>query len=83
MHGFVDQFYQQKERSRGDFGRNFYSETIDLVRNNQDKKFIDIELTNLKSISLIRNSTTDKEVSTKNNVDDELHKNSFYDLIKH
>ena len=72
----MDQFHQQKERSRGDFGKDFYSESIDLVKNNQDNNFIDIESMNLNSISFNRNPTTDKEVSTKNNVDDELNKNS-------
>ena len=43
---YVDQFHQEKERSRRDFGLYFYNESSDLVKNNQDKNFNDDKLTN-------------------------------------
>ena len=38
---YVDQFHQENERSRRDVGLDFYSESIDLVKNNQDNDFND------------------------------------------
>ena len=33
---FVDQFHQENERSRRDLGIDFYDESSDLEKNNQD-----------------------------------------------
>ena len=38
---YVDQFHQDNERSRRDVGLDFYDETSDLVKNNQDNDFND------------------------------------------
>ena len=43
---YVDQFHQENERSRRDVGIDFYNESSDLVKNNQDNDFNDNELKN-------------------------------------
>ena len=60
---YVDQFHQENERSRRDVGFNFYNESSDLVKNNQDNDLNDKKLTNLDSITINRNPTLDNEVS--------------------
>ena len=60
---YVDQFLQENERSRGDSGIDFYEETSHLVKNNQDSGLNDKKLTNLDSITINRNPTSDNEVS--------------------
>ena len=62
---YVDQFHQENERSRRDLGINFYDESNDLVENNQDNDFNDDKLTNLDSITVNRNPSSDNEVSIK------------------
>ena len=74
---YVDQFHQQNERSRRDLGIDFYDESSDLVKNNQDKDLIDNKLTNLDSVQVNRNPTSDNELSNKKYVDDELDKNTI------
>ena len=39
---FVDQFHQEKEQPRRDLGIDFYDESHDLVKNNQDNEFNNI-----------------------------------------
>ena len=58
---YVDQFHNDNERTRGDLGLDFYDESIDLVKNNQDKDLIDNKLTNLDSTTVIRNPRSDNE----------------------
>ena len=36
---YVDQFYQENEQSRRDIGLNFYNESSEIVKNNQDTDF--------------------------------------------
>ena len=74
---YVDQFHQENERSRRELGLDFYDESNDLVKDNQDNDFNDIKLINLDSITVNRNPTSDNELSTKKNVDDELYKNTI------
>ena len=62
---YVDQFHQEKERSRRDLGIDFYKESNDLVKNNQDNNLNDKKVTNLDSITVNRNPTSDNEVSNK------------------
>ena len=38
---FVDQFHQENERSRQDLGIDFYNESTDIVKNNQDNDLND------------------------------------------
>ena len=74
---YVDQFHQENERSRRDVGLDFYDESSDLIKNNQDIDPNDIKLTNLDSIMVNRNPTSDNEVSNRKYSDDELDKNTI------
>ena len=48
-----------------------------MVKNNQDIDLNDNKLTNLDSITIIGNPTSDKEITNKKHVDDELDKNTI------
>ena len=74
---YVDQFHQENEQSRQDVGLDFYNESNDLVKNNQDNGPNDKKLTNLDSITVNRNPSIDKEVSNNKYVDDQLDKNTI------
>ena len=69
---YVDQFHQENERSRRDLGIDFYDESSNLVKNNQDNDFNDNKLINLDSITINRNPTLDNEVSNTKYVDDSI-----------
>ena len=69
---YVDQFHQENERSRRDVGLDFYNESSDLVKSNQDNDLNDNKLINLDSITINRNPTLDNEVSNKKYVDDSI-----------
>ena len=62
---YVDQFHQEKERSRRDVGLGFYDESSDLIENNQDNDFNDDKLTNFDSITINRHPISDNEVTNK------------------
>ena len=49
---YVDQFHQENERSRRDVGLDFYNESSDLVKNNQDNDLNDNKLKNVDSITV-------------------------------
>ena len=72
---YVDQFHQENERSRRDVGLDFYNESSDLVKNNQDNDLKDNKLINLYSISVNRKPSSDNELASKKYIDDELDKN--------
>ena len=74
---YVDQFHQEKERSRRDLSIDFYNESSDLVKNNQDNNLNDKKLTNLDSNQVNRNPTPDNELVNKKYIDDELDKNTI------
>ena len=71
---YVDQFHQKNEPSRRDLGINFYDESNDLVKNNLDNDLNDDKLTNLDSVTVNRNPSSDKELANKKYIDDELDK---------
>ena len=73
---YVDQGHQENERSRRDVGLGFYDESSDLVKNNQDNDLNDNKLTNLDSVQVNRNPTSDNELVNKKYIDDELVKNT-------
>ena len=73
---YVDQFHQENERSRRDFGLDFYNESNDLVKNNQDNDLNDNKLISLDSISVNRKPSSDNELASKKYIDDELGKNT-------
>ena len=74
---YVDQLHQENERSRRDLGNDFYNESNDIVKNNQDNDINDNKLTNIDSITINRNPTSDNEVSNKKYIDVELDKNTI------
>ena len=74
---YVDQFHQEKERSRRDLGIDFYDESSDLVKNNQDNDPNDHKLTNLDIIRLKRNAILKNEIVNKEHLNDELDKNTI------
>ena len=74
---YVDQFHQENERSRRDVGLDFYNETSDLVKNNQDNDFNDKKLTNINSITINNDPTENFQFSNKKYIDDELDKNTI------
>ena len=73
---YVDQFHQEDERSRRDLGIDFYDESSDIVKNNQDNDLNDNKLTNINSITIKNNPTDDNHVSNEKYIDDELDKNT-------
>ena len=74
---YVDQFHQENEVSRRELGIDFYDESSDIVKNNQDNDLNDKKLTNLDSITINRNPSSHNEVSNKKYIDDELDKNTI------
>ena len=74
---YVDHFHQENERSRRDLGIDFYNESNDLVKNNQDNDLNDNKLTNLDSTKVNRNPNQDNELVNKKYLDDELDKNTI------
>ena len=74
---YFDQFHQENERSRRNAGLDFYDESSDLVKNNQDNDLKDNKLTNINSITINNNPTDDNHVSNKKYVDNELDKNTI------
>ena len=69
---YVDQFHQENERSRRDLGIEFYNESSALVKNNQKNHFHDNNLTNIDSITINRNPSSDNELANKKYIDDQL-----------
>ena len=73
---YVDQFHQENERSRRDLGIDFYKESVDIVKNNQDNDLKDNKLINLDSISVNRKPSSENELASKKYIHDELNKNT-------
>ena len=69
---YVDQFHQENERSRRDLGLDFYDESGDIVKNNQDNDLNDKKLTNIDSITVNRNPSLDNELANKKYIDDSI-----------
>ena len=74
---YVDSLHEENERSGRDLGIDFYDESSDLVKINQDNDLNDKKLTNIDSITVNRNPTTDSELANKKFIDDELDKNTI------
>ena len=71
---YIDSLHEENERSRRDLGIDFYDESNDLVKNNQDTDFNDNKLLNLDSVTVNRNPTLDNELSNKKYIDKEIDK---------
>ena len=76
LKAYVDQFHQENEQSRRDLGIDFYIESNDIVKNNQDN-LNDNKLKNINSITINNNPTDDNHVSNKKYIDNELDKNTI------
>ena len=74
---YVDQFHQENERTRRDIGLDFYDESKDLVKSNQDNDFNENKLRNIDSITVNRNLSLHNELASKKYLDDELDKNTI------
>ena len=74
---YIDSLHEENERSRRDLGIDFYDESSDLVKNNQDNDLNDNKLTNSDSIQVNRNPISDNELTNKKYIDDELDKNTI------
>ena len=74
---YIDSLHEENVRSRRDLGIDFYEESSDLVKNNQDNNFNDNKLTNLDSVTINRNPNSDNELANKKYVDDQLDKNTI------
>ena len=73
----MDQRRQENDRSRRDVGLDCYDESSDLVKNNQDNDFNDNKLTNIDSVTVNRDPTSDKHLVNKKFLDAELDKNTI------
>ena len=74
---YVDQFHNDNERTRRDLGLDFYDESSGLVKNNQDNDLKDNNLTNLDSVTVKRDPSSDSELSTKKYIDGQLDKSTI------
>ena len=74
---YVDQFHQENERSRRFLGIDFYEESTELLKNNQDNDLNDKKLLNINSVTVNNNPTDDNQVSNKKYFDDELNKTTI------
>ena len=61
----MDQFQQENERSRQDLGMDFYNESSDLVKNNQDNNLNDEQLTSLDSFTVNRDPSSDNDLANR------------------
>ena len=75
---YVDQFQQEKERSRRDLGIDFYDESNDLVKNNQDNDLNDKKLINLDNVVVNREPSSDNELVNKKYLDNKFDKNTIH-----
>ena len=75
---YVDQFHNNNERTRRDLGLDFYDESSYLVKNNQDNVFNDNKLTNIDSITIIRNPTLGSEVSNKKYIHNSIQEGTLH-----
>ena len=62
---YIDSLHEENERSRRDLGLDFYDDSSHLVKNNQNNDHKDNKLTNICSVSVNRNPTSDNELVKK------------------
>ena len=74
---YIDGLHNTHERNRRDLGIDFYNESGNLVKNNQDNDFNDNKLTNINSIVVNNIPSDDYHVSNKKYIDDQLDKNTI------
>ena len=69
---YIDGLHEEIERFRRDLGIDFYDESNDLVKNNQDNDLNDSKLTNLDSVQVNRNPVLDNELANKKYIDNSI-----------
>ena len=69
---YFDSLHGENERSRRDLGIDFYNESNDLVKNNQNNNMNNKKLTNLDAVKINREPNLDYEVANKKYVDDSI-----------
>ena len=62
---YGDQFHNDKERTRRDLELDFFDESNDMVKNNQDNDLHEKKLTFLDSITVNREPNSDNELANK------------------
>ena len=73
---YLDRFHIYNERNRRDLRLNFHNDSSDLVKKIQNIKFNDNNLTNLDSVAVNRDPSSDNDLPTKKYIDNELDKNN-------
>ena len=73
----IDQFHQENERSLRDLGLDFYDESSELVKNNQDNELNDNKLINIDRVVFNREPIKDNELANTKYVDNEIDKNTI------
>ena len=63
--GYVKSLHQDNDRNRRNLELNFYDESFDLVKNNQTNDFNDNIITNVQSIKINDDPTSDDHVANK------------------
>ena len=75
---YRDPFHKNNERTRGDLGIDFFfDESKDLVKNIRDNDLNDNKLTNIDSIKVNRDHTSDNESVSKKSPDNLLDKKTI------
>ena len=74
---YVNQFHQERERSRSDLDVEFYDESNDWVKNNQNKDFTKNKLTNIGGITANRKPSSDNDMANKNCIDDSIREDTI------
>ena len=77
---FIDSLHEENERSRRDLGIDFYDESGDSVKNNQNNDFNDNIILNVASIQINNNPTNDDHAVNKKFIDDEIDTNTIVRL---
>ena len=69
---YKDRYHHENEQSRQKLSINFYDESNDLVKKNQDSNHKDKKLIKLDSVSVNSNRSSENELANKKYVDDLL-----------
>ena len=69
---YIDGLHDENERSRRDLGIDFYDESDNLVRNNQNNNFNNNIISNIQSIEINNDPTNNKHGINKKYLDDKL-----------
>ena len=79
---YIDGLHDQNERSRRNLGIDFYDESDNLVKNNQDNNFNDNIILNLKSIQINDAPINEDHAVNKKYIDDNFLTNADTSLVR-